>query len=159
ELLDWLAVKFMSDDGRQTMDDKGRSGTLPSSIVHRQSSKAWSLKSLHRLIVTSATYRQSTRVTPEMLAKDPANKYYARAPRFRADAEMVRDIALTASGLLNPNIGGPSVFPPQPAEVTAQVYGGGGYTVSEGPDRYRRALYTHLKRTAPFAASITFDAP
>ncbi len=89
ELLDWLAVEFM---------DSG-----------------WSLKKLHRLIVTSAAYRQSSDVTPELLAKDPYNRLLARGPRFRVDAEIVRDIALAASGLLNPKVGGPSVFPPAPA--------------------------------------------
>jgi mono/diheme cytochrome c family protein len=165
ELLDWLAVSFR--DGIQVFrysgiqDGNPGSAVLPEHLNTRtpEYPRPWSLKSLHRLIVTSAIYRQSARVTPEVLAKDPSNRYYARAPRFRVDAEVVRDIALSACGLLNPKIGGPSVFPPQPPEVTGQVYGGGGYTVSTGPDRYRRGLYTHMKRTAPFAASITFDAP
>ena len=90
ELLDWLAVNFMDQQG-------------------------WSLKKLHRLIVTSATYRQSSRVTPDLEERDPYNRLLARGPRFRVDAEIVRDIALSASGLLDPEIGGPSVFPPAPA--------------------------------------------
>src|SRR5205823_11917592 len=88
ELLDWLAVEFM---------DRG-----------------WSLKALHRLIVTSATYRQSSHVTPELATRDPYNRLLARGPRFRVDAEIVRDIALAASGLLNPKVGGPSVYAPAP---------------------------------------------
>ena len=89
ELLDWLAVEFME--------------------------QGWSLKAMHRLIVTSATYRQSSQVTPELYARDPYNRLLARGPRFRVEAEIVRDIALAASGLLNPKIGGPSVYPPAPA--------------------------------------------
>ncbi len=133
ELLDWLATEFP------------RTG--------------WSLKRMHRLIVTSATYRQGSRVTPELLARDPRNELLARGPRFRVEAEVIRDIALSASGLLNPKIGGPSVFPPQPEGATALAYGQNDWPTSEGPDRYRRGLYTYLKRTAPYAAFITFDAP
>jgi mono/diheme cytochrome c family protein len=133
ELLDWLAREFVE--------------------------QGWSLKSLHRLIVTSATYRQSSRVSPELLAADPENRWLARGPRHRADAEMVRDIGLRASGLLSPQIGGPSVYPPQPESVTALAYGGYQWPTSTGDDRYRRSLYTFSKRTAPFAAYAVFDAP
>lgn len=133
ELLDWLATEFMQG--------------------------GWRMKRMHRLIVTSATYRQVARTSPELQRRDPLNILLARGPRFRVDAELVRDIALSASGLLNPKLGGPSVFPPQPAEVTGQVYGGYQYPTSTGPDRYRRGLYTYWKRTAPFAAVITFDGP
>jgi len=142
ELLDWLAIAFTS---------KGdRAGGACN----------WSLKSLHRLIVTSATYRQSSAVTPALLARDAPNRLIARGPRFRMEAEQVRDAALTVSGLLTPKLGGPSVFPPQPAGVTSEgTYGPLTWKVSEGPDRYRRALYTFTKRTAPFAMALTFDAP
>jgi hypothetical protein len=134
ELLDWLAVEFVR--------------------------QGWSIKALHRLIVTSATYRQSSRVTPELLARDPENKLLARGPRFRLEAELLRDAALRASGLLSPRLGGPSVFPPQPPGVTTEgAYGALPWKPSEGPDRYRRGLYTFSKRTAPFAAFTTFDAP
>ncbi|MBX6311400.1 MAG: DUF1553 domain-containing protein, partial [Isosphaeraceae bacterium] len=133
ELLDWLATEFLT--------------------------RGWSLKAMHRLIVTSATYRQSSKASPEALARDPKNELLARGPRFRIEAEVIRDIALTASGLLNPKIGGPSVFPPQPEAVTALAYGKVTWPTSTGPDRYRRGLYTYLKRTAPYAAFITFDAP
>jgi hypothetical protein len=134
ELLDWLAVELVR--------------------------RGWSLKAMHRLIVTSATYQQSSRVTPELLARDTDNKLLARGPRFRLEAELLRDAALRGSGLLSEKLGGPSVFPPQPSAVTTEgAYGALGWKTSEGPDRYRRGLYTFSKRTAPFAAFVTFDAP
>ena len=132
-LLDWLACEFM---------DRG-----------------WSRKQLHRLIVLSATYRQSSSASAERFASDPDNRWLARGPGHRIDAEVVRDLFLTASGLLNPAIGGPSVYPPQPASVTALAYGSTAWPTSTGPDRYRRSLYTYSKRTAPFAAYLTFDGP
>ena len=133
ELLDWMACEFM---------DQG-----------------WSIKSLHRLIVHSATYRQASNVTPELFAKDPYNRLIARGPRFRVDAEIVQDIALSASGLLNPRVGGPSVRPPIPASVGDTVYGGFSWPESTGEDRYRRAMYTFSKRSLPFPALVAFDAP
>lgn len=135
ELLDWLAVKFMED--------------------------GWSLKKLHRLIVTSATYRQSSAVTPELLARDPANRLLARGPRFRVDAEIVRDVALQASGLLNSRIGGPSVNPPAPAFlfVPPASYSPKSWPVAQGADRYRRALYTFRFRSTPYPMLQAFDAP
>jgi hypothetical protein len=133
ELLDWLAVEFVK--------------------------QGWSLKKLHRLIVTSATYRQSSRTTPELLATDGENKLLARGPRGRLDAEMVRDATLVAAGLLNAKIGGPSVYPPQPEGVSEVAYGSFKWTPSTGEDRYRRGLYTYMKRTAPYAMFTTFDAP
>jgi mono/diheme cytochrome c family protein len=135
ELLDWLAVEFM---------DRG-----------------WSLKELHRLVVTSATYRQSSRVTPELLETDPANRLLARGPRFRADAEVVRDVALAASGLLNEKVGGPSVCPPLPGFMLLPPvsYGPKSWPEATGPDRYRRALYTFRFRSLPYPALQVFDAP
>lgn len=134
ELLDWLATEFIQNQ--------------------------WSLKRLHRLIVTSATYQQSSRVTPELLQKDVANELLSRGPRFRIEAELVRDSILSLSGLLGRKLGGPSVFPPQPANVTTEgTYGALAWKVSEGLDRNRRSLYTFAKRTAPFAMFTTFDAP
>ena len=133
ELLDWLAVDFMEN--------------------------GWSMKRLHRQIVTSATYKQSSKVTPELLEKDPQNRLLARGPRVRVEAEMVRDIALSAAGLLSHKMYGPPVRPPQPNSVTEAAYGGMSWDVNQGEDRYRRALYTFAKRSAPFASSITFDAP
>jgi mono/diheme cytochrome c family protein len=135
ELLDWLAVEFM---------DHG-----------------WSLKWLHRLIVTSATYRQSSRMTPEEYARDPYNRLLARGPRFRVDAEIVRDIALETSGLLNSRLGGPSVFPPAPdfLFVPPVSYGPKIWKEAKGPGRYRRATYTFRYRSVPYPALQTFDAP
>jgi hypothetical protein len=117
------------------------------------------MKKLHRLIVTSATYRQSSRTTPDLLARDGENRLLARGPRARLEAEMIRDSALRVAGLLTEKVGGPSVRPPQPAGVTEVAYGGTGWNASTGPDRYRRSLYTFSKRTAPFALFTTFDAP
>lgn len=134
ELLDWLALEFMRRD--------------------------WSTKALHRLIVTSATYRQASRLTPELQERDPANKWLARGPRVRLEAELVRDVLLETAGLLSHKMLGPSVFPPQPANVTTEgAYGQLAWNVSPGEDRYRRGLYTFSKRTAPYAMFTTFDAP
>jgi len=135
ELLDWLAVEFM---------DRG-----------------WDVKAMQRLIVTSATYRQSSNVTPELLTKDPYNRLLARGPRFRVDAEIVRDIALEASGLLNPKVGGPSVYPPAPAFLflPPASYGPKVWNEAHDADRYRRGLYTFRFRSVPYPMLQTFDAP
>jgi hypothetical protein len=135
ELLDWLAVEFME--------------------------RGWSRKALHRLIVTSATYRQSSKVTPALLERDPRNRLLARGPRFRADAEVVRDVALAASGLLNAKVGGPSVHPPLPGFLVLPPasYGPKVWQESKGADRYRRALYTFRFRSIPYPALEAFDAP
>jgi hypothetical protein len=134
ELLDWLALEFVEC--------------------------GWSLKALHRLIATSAAYKQSSRVTPELRDRDPQNVLLARGPRIRLEAELIRDSALTAAGLLSSRIGGPSVYPPQPASITTEgTYGALPWTPSQGADRYRRGLYTFAKRTAPFAMFATFDGP
>ncbi|MCB1090954.1 MAG: DUF1553 domain-containing protein, partial [Verrucomicrobiae bacterium] len=133
ELLDWLAADF---------------------IEH-----GWSMKELHQLIVTSATYRQSSSTTPALTARDSENRLLARGPRFRLDGEIVRDAALRSSGLLTEKIGGPSVYPPQPVSVVNVAYGNPDWKPSPGEDRYRRSLYTFSKRTAPFAAFLTFDGP
>ncbi len=132
ELLDWLAVELM---------DRG-----------------WSQKAIHRLIVTSATYRQDSRVTPEASERDPYNRLLARGPRFRVEAEIVRDIALSASGLLSSKIGGPSVFPFQPEGVWDMPYNDDKWKISQGEDRYRRSLYTFMRRTAPYPSLTVFDA-
>lgn len=132
DLLDWLAVEFVQ--------------------------QGWSLKKLHKLIVTSATYQQSSHVTPELLAKDPRNQLLARGPRVRLEAELIRDTLLHVSGLLSKKMGGPSVFPPQPPSVTQEgVYGPIKWEVSKGEDRYRRGLYTFLKRSIPYSMFSTFD--
>jgi hypothetical protein len=134
ELLDWLAVELVR--------------------------QGWSMKKMHRLIVTSATCRQASRAAPELWQKDPDNKLLARGPRVRLEAEQIRDAMLRAGGLLSEKVGGPSVFPPQPGGVTTEgAYGQLRWQVSDGPARYRRGLYTFSKRTAPFAMFTTFDAP
>ncbi len=138
ELLDWLATEFI------------RTG--------------WDVKAMVRLIVTSAAYRQSSRATPELIELDPENRLLARGPRFRLKAELIRDNALAISGLLNPAIGGPSVFPYQPPGIWEEVAYGDyftaqTYTPSTGADLYRRSMYTFWKRTAPPPSLVTFDAP
>jgi len=145
ELLDWLAVEFMEPTAGLR---QGAGANTP-----------WSLKAMIRLIVTSNTYRQSSRVPADVAAKDPANEWLARLPRVRVEAEILRDIGLAASGLLAPKVGGPSIFPPQPDSVSATVYGGYKWNASQGENRYRRGMYVFLKRTAPFGAFQTFDAP
>jgi hypothetical protein len=116
---------------------------------------------MHGLIVESATYRQSSRATPELLERDPNNRLLARGSRFREDAEIVRDIALAASGLLNPKVGGPSVYPPAPEFlfVPPASYGPKTWDTAEGDERYRRALYTFRFRSVPYPALQMFDAP
>ncbi len=148
ELLDWLAVEFMG-----TPSTRAPSGTSLRA--------SWSMKSIHRTIATSAAYRQSSRVTPALLERDPYNRLLARGPRFRMEAEMIRDVLLAASGLLSPKIGGPSVFPLQAdtSGVIAINKVDTSWSPSPGDDRYRRGLYTHWRRTALFAAFATFDAP
>ncbi len=138
ELLDWLATEF----------------------VHT----GWNVKAMQRLIVTSATYRQASKVTPELLEKDPENRLLARGPRFRLPAEMVRDNALAVSGLINERIGGPSVSPYQPKGLWEEMAFGGDfsaqtYVQSHGPDLYRRSMYTFWKRSVPYPSLNTFDAP
>jgi mono/diheme cytochrome c family protein len=138
QLLDWLATEFV------------RTG--------------WDVKAMQRLIVTSATYRQSSRASRELIERDPENRLLARGPRFRLPAEIVRDNALAISGLLNDKIGGPSVYPYQPPGLWEEMAFGQGfsgqtYTPSSGPDLYRRGLYTVWKRTVPPPSLTIFDAP
>jgi hypothetical protein len=134
ELLDWLATEYI------------RLG--------------WDTKALLRLLVTSATYRQSSKATPERLAKDPRNRLLARGPRFRLEAELVRDQAMQVSGLLSRKLYGPSVYPPQPPGLWQAAFNGQRtWATSQGPDRYRRGLYTFWRRTVPYPSMATFDAP
>ena len=138
ELLDWLATEFV------------RTG--------------WDVRAMQRLIVTSATYRQASAVTSALLEKDPENRLLARGPRLRLPAEMIRDTALAASGLLNGEIGGPSVLPYQPKGLWEEMAFGEGYSAqayeqSHRKDLYRRGMYTFWKRTVPPASLATFDAP
>jgi hypothetical protein len=133
ELLDWLALHFQND-------------------LH------WDLKALLRELVTSATYRQSAKASPALIEKDPHNRLLARGPQQRLTAEMVRDQVLMASGLLSGKMGGPPVMPPQPAGVWNTVYNDSKWKDAEGPDRYRRAIYTYIKRTSGYPSFLTFDA-
>ncbi len=133
ELLDWLALHYQND-------------------LH------WDRKALLRELVTSATYRQSAVTTPSLLAKDPRNRLLAHGPQQRLTAEMVRDQALLASGLLSTTMGGPPVMPPQPAGIWNSVYNDSKWVDATGPNRYRRAIYTFIKRTAGYPSSLVFDA-
>jgi hypothetical protein len=136
-LLDWLAVEFVES--------------------------GWDVKRLFELMVTSSTYRQSAQTTPEKLEKDPQNRFLSRGPRFRMDAEMVRDYALAASGLLVEKVGGPSVKPYQPDGVWEAVAMPESntrfYQRDSGENLYRRSLYTFIKRAAPPASMDIFNAP
>ena len=132
ELLDYLALRFVEG--------------------------GWSMKELLREIVTSATYRQSSQTDPERLARDPDNRLFCRGPRFRLEAEMVRDAALATSGLLSSKMYGKSVMPPQPEGVWQVVYSADKWETSMGEDRYRRGLYTFWRRTSPYPAMMAFDA-
>ncbi len=133
-LLDWLAVEFVES--------------------------GWDMKAIHRLIVTSATYQQSSRRRPELEAMDPENHWLARGPRFRLSGEEIRDNALSVSGLLTERIGGPSVFPLQPKGVGEfRDATAGTWETSEGADRYRRSLYTFWQRMSPYPGLAILDAP
>jgi hypothetical protein len=149
-----------------TEEDFGTQGELPSHpalldwMADRYMELSWNTKAMLKLIVTSATYRQSSRVTPALVARDPRNRLLARAPRVRLEAEMVRDQALALSGLLSPKIGGPSVFPPQPEGLWQAAFNGQRtWSTSQGFDKYRRGLYTFWRRTVPYPSMATFDAP
>jgi uncharacterized protein DUF1553/uncharacterized protein DUF1549/cytochrome c len=152
ELLDWLAVEFMTP-----MPAPG--GVAPK--------RPWSLRDLIRTIVTSSTYRQSSVITKEHLARDPENRLLARGPRFRLQAEFIRDQALAVSGLLNREIGGKSVSPYQPAGLWQELaarqdsknWSAQFFVQSKGKDLYRRTMYTFWKRTSPPPQLVTFDAP
>ena len=133
ELLDWLASEFVA--------------------------RGWSVKAIQRLIVNSATYRQSSHTRPDLERVDPRNRLLARQSRLRVNAEIVRDVALAASGLLSPKVGGPSVFPPQPEGVYRFTQIDKGWKASMGADRYRRGMYTYFWRSAPHPELVTFDAP
>jgi Protein of unknown function (DUF1553)/Protein of unknown function (DUF1549)/Planctomycete cytochrome C len=150
----------------ETEEDFGTQGDLPTHpelldwlALHYRDS-GWNTKKLLRQIVTSSTYRQSARVTPAVLAKDPRNRLYSRGPRFRLDAETVRDQALALSGLLSRKMHGPSVFPPQPEGLWQAAFNGQRtWATSAGDDRRRRAIYTFWRRTIPYPSMATFDAP
>jgi len=132
-LLDWLALRFMNEHN-------------------------WSVKSLIKEIVLSGTYRQKSESTPEIYQQDPENEFYSRGPRIRLGAEQIRDQALAVAGLLSDKMYGPGVMPPQPDGVWQTVYNGANWIESKGEDRYRRGVYTYLKRTSPYPSFLTFDA-
>src|SRR5439155_4051618 len=137
---------------------QGHSG---STLQHFNGSTRWSIKHLHRLIVPSSAYRQSSRVTAALYERDPYNRLLARGPRFRVEGEIVRDVALAASGLLNPQIGGRSVMPPAPAFLfqPPASYAPFPWVDETGPEKYRRALYTFRRRSTPYPVLQTFDVP
>lgn len=149
----------------ETENDFGMQGTLPTHpelldwLAAEFIESGWSMKHMHRLIVTSATYRQSSHQRPDLAEIDPLNKLLARQTRLRVEAEIVRDLALAASGLLDDRIGGPSVYPPQPAGVYAFTQRAAAWPTSQGADRYRRGLYTFFMRSAPYPMLSTFDTP
>ncbi len=153
ELLDWLATEFAAPSPSRS----------PSPLVGEGSRgvrRAWDIKHLLKLIVTSATYRQSSRVTPDLVERDPDNRLFARGPRYRVAAEVVRDQALFAGGLLSPRIGGPPVRPERPKLKLNAAFGGAtDWDTSLGEDKYRRALYTFWRRSTPYPSMIAFDAP
>jgi hypothetical protein len=149
-----------------TLEDFGSVGERPSHpelldwlALHFERDLRWDTKALMREIVTSATYRQDGRVRPELLERDPQNRLLARGPRQRLTAEMVRDQALAASGLLSAKMGGAPVMPPQPAGVWQTVYNNKDWVESKGDDRHRRAIYTFWKRSAPYPGFLSFDMP
>ncbi len=145
KLLDWLAVEFM----KPTREPNAKTAATP-----------WDVRRLLKLIVTSATYRQSSRITPDLLREDTTNELYARGPRFRVPAEAIRDQALFVSGLLSKKMYGPPVRPPRPKLGLRAAFGGGtDWQTSKGDDKYRRALYTKWRRTTPYPSMTTFDAP
>ncbi len=133
ELLDWLAVQFMKEH--------------------------WSMKAMHRWIVTSDAYQRSSKARPDLALKDPTNRLLSHQTRLRVDAEMVRDVCLSVTGLLNPKLGGPPVYPPQPESAMSVGQVKRPWPTSTGADRYRRGLYTFFYRSTPHPALTVFDAP
>jgi hypothetical protein len=149
----------------ETENDFGTQGTPPTHprlldwLASEMVARGWGVKAMHRLIVTSAAYRQSSRSRPDQAGRDPRNKLLARQARLRLEAEVVRDSALASSGLLADKLGGPSVFPPQPEGVFSFTQIPRVWKANTGPDRFRRGLYTHFWRSAPYPALTVFDAP
>jgi hypothetical protein len=161
---------FLGNGIVRTVDDFGSQGETPSHpelldwLASEFVSRGWDLKAMQKLIVMSATYRQSSDLSPILREKDPDNRLLARGPRTRLEAEMIRDNALAVSGLLNRRIGGPSVRPYQPAGLWEQVAVGGAYSSQtyvqgHGADLYRRGIYTYWKRSLPHPSLVAFDAP
>jgi hypothetical protein len=149
----------------ETDNDFGMQGSPPSHpelldwLASQLVEQGWSLKAVHRLIVTSATYRQASTYRPDVVARDPLNRLLARMPRLRLDAETIRDVALSASGLLSGELGGPGVYPPQPEGIYRFTQQAKFWKESGGDDRYRRGLYVYFWRSSPYPFLMTFDAP
>ena len=149
----------------ETDNDFGTQGSPPSHpelldlLAARFIENGWSIKAMHRLIVTSATYRQSSVYRADQAQRDPANRWLARMPRLRLDPETIRDAALSASGLLNGELGGPGVYPPQPEGIYRFTQQSKFWKVSSGGDRYRRGLYIFFWRSSPYPFLMTFDSP
>ncbi len=186
ELLDWLAAEFASpspplsgaggvaassSDSPTAQNSPSNNSELrtpnselpvtPTTPPLRRGGEAvaWSLKRMHKLIVTSATYRQSSNHRTDLEEIDAGNRLYARQSRLRLDAEIIRDVALAAGGLFNPTLGGPSVYPPQPDGVFEFTQDKKPWNTATGPDRYRRGMYTYLWRSSPYPAMTVFDFP
>src|SRR5439155_18855828 len=151
---DWLAVTFAD-----------RRPHAPREANHHAERDgydglAWDVKKLLKLIVTSAAYRQLSTVTPALIERDPDNRWLARGPRFRSSAETIRDQSPYVAGLLSPKMYGTPVRPPRPKLGLTAAFGGStDWDTSAGDDKYRRALYTQLRRTTPYPSMTTFDAP
>jgi mono/diheme cytochrome c family protein len=149
----------------ETEDDFGIQGELPTHpglldwLATELVRQKWSIKQLHRLIVTSSTYRQSSRHRSDLAESDPANRLFARQSRVRLEAEIVRDSALAVSGLLTRKFGGPSVFPPQPEGVFEFTQDPKPWNTEAGEDRFRRGMYTHFWRSSPYPSLMVFDFP
>ncbi len=165
-IANWVWHKYFGRGIVPTLEDFGTQGAKPSHpelldwLATEFIRQGWSLKALHKLIVTSTTYRQSAQARPELIGRDPLNVLLARQNRMRLEAELLRDNALAASGLLTPAVGGPSVRPPQPAGISELSYANSvKWVESTGADRYRRGLYTWFQRTSPYPMLMTFDAP
>jgi mono/diheme cytochrome c family protein len=165
-IANWVWHHYFGRGIVPTLEDFGAQGEKPSHpdlldyLASRLFRHDWSLKALHRDIVLSATYRQSSKARPELTQRDPLNVLLSRQNRIRFEAEILRDSALAVSGLLNPTIGGPSVKPPQPPGISELTYANAARWVeSKGRDRYRRGMYTWFQRTSPYPMLMTFDAP
>lgn len=164
--VNWAWHKYFGRGIVPTLEDFGTQGEKPSHpelldwLASEFLARKWSLRSLHKLIVTSATYRQSSKARPDLVQRDPLNVLLAHQTRLRLEAETIRDVMLASSGLLVRKVGGPSVRPPQPPGIAELTYGSTNrWNESKGPDRHRRGLYTWFQRTAPFPMLMTFDAP
>lgn len=164
--VNWTWHKHFGRGLVSTLEDFGTQGDRPTHpelldwLATELIGQGWSMKGLHRLIVCSATYRQSANPRPDLRERDPSNTLLARQNRLRLEAETIRDAALTASGVLVRTIGGPSIRPPQPAGISELTYANSArWTESTGLDRFRRGLYIWFQRTSPFPMLMTFDAP